>query len=510
MLVEKLNNQKLEKILIPQKDFTPHPRANDRYAWDNIKEGLRANLIKKGESYLDYSWPHLPALRYMDFSRNGNRTRYQKLYKSRRNALSHLVYAECLENKGRFIDEIINGIWAVCEESSWCYPAHNKTPRTGLKPLPDVKDPIIDLFAAETAALLSWTHYLLNNELNTVTDMVTERIELEVDRRIFIPFLERTDFPWMGFSDNHRFNNWTTWILSNIFTTFLLLEKEKSRRISCIEKGMVSLDGFLNHYKSDGGCDEGPSYWDRAGGSLFDCLELLYSASEGRIDFYEEPLIQNIGKYIYKVHIDGEYFINFADCGCKPRIDPYLAYRFGQRINDQKLCRFALYMKTKKAPEDQLYRGKNVKEYYRTPGKVLRAIFTHSEMEEKIEKEKNIKAPLIKNVWMPGIQIMAARKKKLKSSVLYLAAKGGHNRESHNHNDVGNFIVYMNSHPFIIDVGVETYSRKTFSSRRYEIWTMQSAYHNLPTINSCQQQAGISLGVSRVRVRLRVNIKVRV
>ena len=71
-----------------------------------------------------------------------------------------------------------------------------------------------------------------------------------------------------------------------------------------------------------------------------------------------------------------------------------------------------------------------------------------------------------------------------------MAAKGGHNAESHNHNDVGNFIVYADGYPAIIDVGVETYTAKTFSDRRYEMWTMQSAFHNLPTINGVMQKNG--------------------
>ena len=66
---------------------------------------------------------------------------------------------------------------------------------------------------------------------------------------------------------------------------------------------------------------------------------------------------------------------------------------------------------------------------------------------------------------------------------LCLAAQGGTNGQSHNHNDVGNFVVYADGLPAIIDVGVETYTAKTFSSPRYGIWTMQSAYHNCPTID---------------------------
>ncbi len=41
-----------------------------------------------------------------------------------------------------------------------------------------------------------------------------------------------------------------------------------------------------------------------------------------------------------------------------------------------------------------------------------------------------------------------------------------------------------------VDIGVESYTEKTFSSRRYEIWTMQSGYHNLPTLMGKDQKDG--------------------
>lgn len=44
--------------------------------------------------------------------------------------------------------------------------------------------------------------------------------------------------------------------------------------------------------------------------------------------------------------------------------------------------------------------------------------------------------------------------------------------------------------PIIIDAGVGTYTRQTFSSERYSIWTMQSNYHNLPMINGVPQRFG--------------------
>jgi len=72
----------------------------------------------------------LTAVRFMDFGRDGNRSRYEALYFRRRSALGGLVLAECLENEGRFIDQIINGIWCICEESTWILPAHNPLSKT--------------------------------------------------------------------------------------------------------------------------------------------------------------------------------------------------------------------------------------------------------------------------------------------------------------------------------------------------------------------------------------------
>jgi hypothetical protein len=57
-------------------------------------------------------------------------------------------------------------------------------------------------------------------------------------------------------------------------------------------------------------------------------------------------------------------------------------------------------------------------------------------------------------------------------------------------NKPGNFIMYADGKPVLIDLGIETYTAKTFSSRRYEIWTMQSGFHNLPTINGVEQKDG--------------------
>ena len=105
---------------------------------------LRGDNIKQGEQFVNFDWPFLPAIRYMDFKRNGNRTRFEELYFKRRYALGTLVIAECFENERRFIDDIINGIWAICEETTWVVPAH--LPNFASLKLPFIGMERIDLF----------------------------------------------------------------------------------------------------------------------------------------------------------------------------------------------------------------------------------------------------------------------------------------------------------------------------------------------------------------------------
>lgn len=477
-----MNN--LEGILLAKEKYKPFPEACDREAWEALSDEAKGKYIQAAEKDVEYEWPALKAVRYMDYRRNGDRSRYQSIYFKRRKVVTELVIAECITKKGDYIDEIINGIWCICEESSWVLPAHNQHDiRIPCDALPDTSKPcIIDLFSAETAGLLATTYYLLKSDLDRVNPIICNRIENELKKRIIDPFLY-DDFFWMGFNcprvnDWNSVNNWNPWCNSNCLLTVLLMEEDSAKRANSVEKAMRSLEIYLNSYSVDGGCDEGASYWGRAGGSLFDCLEMLYTASCGVIDVFKEPMIMNIGRYINKVHISGEYFVNFADGNAKPSVPFDLIYRYGRRINDSMLSSLGIIL-------NELNLSNLKFEIDSFLQRQIPYLFCFDEM---VKSKKTI--PFERDVWIKDIQVMAAREKYDSSNGLYLAAKGGHNAESHNHNDIGQYIVYLDGYPVIIDPGVESYTSKTFSSSRYDIWTMQSQYHNLPVVNGVMQQNG--------------------
>ena len=475
MLLQWIKDHPLQNILISTDAFLPYPKIEDRAAWDAYPSKLKNIAISQAEKYLDMTWPSSPATDFMEYFRSGSRSEPGR--RVRRDALLSMALAECFENKGRFVDQIINGIWMICEESFWGVSAHNGV-NHGVESadhdiLPDVENPYIDLFASETAMMLAWTRYLLKNKLDKVTPLVVRRIDVEVERRIIWPFINRYDFWWMGFMPRNV-NNWTTWICCNMLSVFLTMEFDARRRIIAVEKVCHCLDIFLDSYGADGGCDEGAHYWSRAGGSLFECLEQLRMATNGIMDFYDEPLIKNIGAYLANCHIAGKYFVNYADGGAiVSNFNSPLVYGYGKRIgNDAMMALAASKLRTFDEEEEQsMLRILPALEYY----------------DEIAAYNKNIPPP--KDIWMGDVQVAIARETEGYNG-LYLAAKGGHNGESHNHNDVGSFILFADGYPGVIDLGVETYTRHTFGPNRYNIWTMRSSFHNLPVLNGCEQLAG--------------------
>ncbi|MEX2371318.1 MAG: heparinase II/III family protein, partial [Bacteroidales bacterium] len=381
--------------------------------------------------------------------------------------------AEILENKGRFMDDIINGTWLILEETTWVVPAHSSGDK-----LHDYHDVEVDLFSAETAGLLAWIDYYFGQKFDELTPLIRTRIYDEVDRRVIQSMLDHNDFWYMGYTGRIP-NNWNPWIVSNWLTAVLLLEENKEKRTESVWKAMDVLDQYLNPHPADGGCDEGPSYWGHAGASLFDCLFLLNKATEGEVDVFDVPLIRNIGNYIHKIHINDNWYVNFADGSAHNNHPAGTIYRIGKSINDRTMMAMAADQYRKNPEAAMMPAGRSPFGLRKIPNLMV------------INEISGFTDPYIPELYyfFPDLEVVVARQN-LDNQGFYMAIKGGYNNESHNHNDAGSFVVFYNGLPILVDAGVGTYTKQTFSSERYSIWTMQSAYHNLPTLNGEMQMDG--------------------
>jgi len=275
--------------------------------------------------------------------------------------------------------------------------------------------------------------------------------------------------------DNRPVNNWNPWCCSTWLACVLLLETDADRRTRAVHKIMRILDIFIDHQPADGGCDEGPNYWARAAGSLFECLDLLHTATAGRVDIFGETLIQEMGRFVHRTHATGLWFVNFADAPVRPGTESVTLYQYGRAIRDPAMTAFASW----------LFQERRNLQLGGSMSRALPRLFLDAELNDPAARP-----PLYRDTWLAELQIMVARDRAGSNDGFFLAAKGGHNEESHNHNDIGSFLAYLDGWPLLIDVGVETYTAKTFGPKRYEIWTMQSQWHNLPTVNGQMQANG--------------------
>ena len=492
MFTEYLRRHDLHALLCAPGAYHPFPKRTDRARWTGIAREKREQLLAWGNEALA-GYPMLTATRFLAFSRTGNRQVYEQPYFARRSLLMGAALAECAADDGRYLDAVIDGIWCICEESAWVLSAHNGSDHPGAppmtaRPLPDVTNPYVDLFAAQTAATLADVLYLLQDRLDAVSPLIARRVRREIDLRVVTPFLTHDDFWWMGMI-RRDVNNWTPWIVSNVIDVLLLLERDAHRRSEGIARGMRMLDSYLAVLPPDGGCDEGAGYFNMAGAALADALQSVYAATGGRVSFYHEPLIRRIAAFPLHAHIDGPYFINFADCDAMPRMDGERLLHLGQRTDNPALA--ALGAQT-------LARRNDVRPLD-TPqmNRVLFTLFAAAPEQPALTQSPSYLA-------LPDLQVFSWR-----HGGMYLAAKGGHNGESHNHNDVGTFLLYTDGQPRVIDLGNCVYTAKTFGPERYTLMNTRSRNHNVPLIGAMEQAAGrehAATGVTSDRHGLRLDI----
>ena len=449
-----------------------YPPAENRDAWNSVPDAYRHEIRTLAETYAGIPYPERSATGFLAFVRTGDRQADEKPYFTRRRKLCTAILHCCLFPDAP-ADTVVDGIWHLCEESSWVISAHNVNPIPGAPapgdyPLPDIRKPYIDLFSAQTGMILSLAASLLGKKLDSVSPLIRERIREEIRRRILQPFMETDDFWWMGFR-RRDLNNWTPWILSNIMVCSVLDPMPDGKLAEVLERACGMLDRWLEVVPADGGCDEGPGYWNMAGGALLDCLEILEKVTGGRMSFRQEAKVQHILRYPLAAALGNGWFANFSDCDARPFISGERLETAGRMLDDPALA--AMGAKMRGTVADQLndvpHLTRALDLLFNVPAEPLQCTGEQAD------------------AWLPDLQMRVVRR-----GEWVLACKGGHNGENHNHNDVGTFILMQGGSPAVVDAGNMVYTAKTFSAERYTLWNVQSGWHNLPVIGGCEQREG--------------------
>ncbi|MBR7836931.1 heparinase II/III family protein [Actinospica durhamensis] len=462
-------------LLLPCAEALPVPKAGDRSVWSAqaLDTPTIRGLRERAAAERDKPWPIPMARGFARYVRDGDRAEYEEVVFTREHRLTRAAVMAAVTLDPIWIDEVADGVVLVCEQSTWCLPAHDDCFERGAA-VTDVTRPFLDLRAGDVAAQLAWIDHLLGEQLDERTPGIRERIRHEVDRRVLTPFATRRDWHWLR--DVH---NWSAWIHGNVLVAGLVLVQDEQARANLVELVAEGLERYTASIPADGAIDEGFMYWWQGACRALEALDLLHHATGGALGAVTAGPLREVVAFPHRMHLGGDWYLNFADGAARlPAGElPWCAlHQAARRVGDVEAQAHAAAHRRDTAPVAREEQGL---------GRLSRAL-----TDQEWVKAARAESPLPREVWLPSTQVMLARGEAGAARGLTLAVKGGHNGEHHNHNDVGGVVVALGGVPVLVDPGRPTYTAQTFGPDRYEIWTMQSSWHNVPEIRASAQAAG--------------------
>lgn len=422
----------------------------EREKWKNVRENpqykplLDALFEEYDRSCKDKEIPLITFSDEMDFTKTGDRTRFNKKYFLRRKQLS--VYAIlCMiypENE-EYLEKLQDVICAICNEYSWQISAHrsriDRNKRDGLS-----------LFSCETGLFLAEIKQMLIDRLDP---LVIERITAEIDKRILKSF-ENSHNLWIETLKS----NWAAVCGGSIGMTFMYESSERFYKVN--DRINAFMNNYLDGISDDGGTSEGADYWNYGFCFYAMYFDTFSKYVRGNTAGLEKEKVRKMANFYSSIYLNDKNMVSFSDSSgvgeyhlwlmhfLKEKFDIVMPPKDGGWIDFEKFSaavRAFLYYN----PSNTADSIKSGKTYY-----------------EKLS-------------WY------IERKEKYG-----FAIKAGHNGEEHNHNDIGSFIVANKRKQILCDLGSAQYTAVNFGKDRYTIFNNSSLGHSVPIVNGSEQGTG--------------------
>ena len=454
------------------------PTYDDESQWramrdDPVTAEAVNRLLERAEEGLDEPTPALSASEYLAYHRTGNRTGYQYPYRERRQRLGAFTLAACLTRDDRYLDAVLDEAWALCEQTTWVLPAHLREPHlhTGLPGLVDPEDRTIALLSAEMSQLLAEVSYVLGDQLHPA---LHERIRAEIESRVLSPYEARTDHRWM----QRPCNNWNAVCNGSIATASLYLLDDLDRVGHILKRAIHSLHDYLGSFDPDGCTPEGMDYWNYGMSHFIFLAAELEARTEGALSLVTAPILEQIAQFPIDIELSPGHPVPFSDAFQSEWVMPHAAVWLGERLENDALA----------------IRGRHAlahDRWVRDLREPARAFLWSARGDRRSELP-----PPPTRIYYPTAQWWIVRADPSDPDTFAVAAKGGHNAESHNHNDLGGFVLHLAGESPLTDLGLPSYDRGYFSSDRYEYLTARSLGHSVPYVNETEQANGRAFAAS--------------
>ena len=485
----------LRGLLVAPARALPVASSGDRRVWGasgSTDPAAVNDLLRRAAADRTAPWPVPLATTAARLHDDGDREGWESIVFERqrrvaRAAIAAAHHADDPELGPGWLAEVLDGVWLICEQSSWCWPAHDDAFRERGSVLPTVTAPFLDLGAGEAVALLAWIDHLLGERLEARYPGIRSRIRHEARVRVFEPFTARRDWHWIGLDGD--VHNWNPWIHGNVLIAALRLlddPAEAGERARIVSLAIEGIDRYVSALPADGAIDEGYAYWWNGACRALEALDIVRHATGGVLDASGIAALRQTVAFPLRMNLGGHWYLNVADGQARPpAAQPWHAvHRAARSIGDTDAAAHAASHRIAGIPAATEHEGM---------GRLLRGV-----TDPEWVAAAPAAAPLPRDVWLASIEVLLAREHRGTPEGLTVAVKGGHNGEHHNHNDVGSFVVASDGVPVVVDAGRPTYTLQTFGPDRYDLWPMQSGWHNVPVIGGVEQSPGAAFAATEV------------
>ncbi|MCL2130764.1 MAG: heparinase II/III-family protein, partial [Treponema sp.] len=390
---------------------------------------------------------------------------YEEAYFERRKRLTVLALASWLWELPPYITALEDTIWAICEEYSWCLPAHME-----YSSLKEDNRRRLDLFSCETGFALAEILCMLEKLLHPA---IQKRAKDEVMYRVINSYSSGTELQKWELMEN----NWCAVCSGSIAGAAMYLLEDNKALSEILGRLEPTFERFINSFASDGACLEGLSYWTYGVGFYSCYADLLFHRTKGQINLLEKPPFKKIARFQQCCYFPGGASLQFSDANDGGKFRLGLSCYLVEHI-DGVTIPVPRHLMT----EENEISLENYHEFIDQCGRFALALrdLLWSGGKLPLPKENYGAIPFQSAEWL----LCSG------ANETGFAAKGGNNDEPHNHNDVGSFIFYKKGEMFLLDLGAGEYTKDYFSDKRYTIFCNCSESHNIPIINGQGQKAG--------------------
>lgn len=455
------------KAMLPETAKGFGENYHNRASWNNLKQNPKyAKVIKAAEGYLNKPFPAWNDKQYLLYYTKGTRPEGEKMMGDRLAWLSPLVWAECLENQGRFVPTIQMVLKELVEQKSWSLPAHDKNRQnfTG-------KNYTVDLGASIFAHNVAQALYLLDDKLDP---KLKAEVLAQMDKHVFCPVLRsvanhNNDSYWLTVT-----NNWNSVCLSGVTGAALAVIADKQQRAKFVAIAERYSKNSIAGFTDEGYCTEGLGYYAYGFGHYILLRENVLQATDKGVDLFNDPKIKRIAAYALNLEIMNGLYPAIADCHVGTKAPAPILWYCSRNLGLglQQYDQLNVSGSTINLTDDIMH------------------AFPNSASESRVTGSGSDLAPGLRSYFKQA-QVLIERPAAGSKNILGAALKGGNNNEAHNHNDIGSFSVVVGDEMLMGDAGGPfTYTAKTFGPERYSYRSLASYGHPVPVVAGIQQIPG--------------------